>query len=94
MFFGDSLVDVGNNDYIHTIVKANLPPYGRDFEGNVATGRFCNGMLLSDMIGWSHVFCTCSCVTLSLIDRYLWLPFDIFRSLNTVVCSSIFMGFR
>ncbi|XP_047061880.1 GDSL esterase/lipase APG-like [Lolium rigidum] len=51
MFFGDSLVDVGNNDYIHTIVKANLPPYGRDFEGNVATGRFCNGMLLSDMIG-------------------------------------------
>ncbi|KAL8139823.1 hypothetical protein V2J09_005844 [Rumex salicifolius] len=29
--FGDSSVDVGNNDYLPTIFKANYPPYGRDF---------------------------------------------------------------
>lgn len=52
MLFGDSLVDVGNNDYIHhTVIKANFPPYGRDFKGHVPTGRFCNGKLLSDIIG-------------------------------------------
>lgn len=51
MLFGDSLVDIGNNDYIQTIAKANFPPYGRDFEDHVATGRFCNGKLLSDFIG-------------------------------------------
>lgn len=54
MFFGDSLVDVGNNDYINTIVKANLSPYGRDFqEDHVATGRFGNGKLISDFIGFT-----------------------------------------
>lgn len=51
MLFGDSLLDIGNNDYIHTVAKANFPPYGRDFEDDVATGRFCNGKVLSDFIG-------------------------------------------
>ncbi|KAE8772205.1 GDSL esterase/lipase APG [Hordeum vulgare] len=49
--FGDSFVDVGNNDYILTVAKANFPPYGRDFKNHVATGRFGNGKLLSDIIG-------------------------------------------
>ncbi|XP_066371647.1 GDSL esterase/lipase APG-like [Miscanthus floridulus] len=49
MTFGDSTVDVGNNDYLHTIIKANFPPYGRDFANHVATGRFCNGKLATDM---------------------------------------------
>ncbi|KAM3195512.1 hypothetical protein ACQJBY_071567 [Aegilops geniculata] len=48
--FGDSLVDVGNNDYFLTVAKANFPPYGRDFKDHVATGRFGNGKLLSDII--------------------------------------------
>ncbi|PWZ10217.1 GDSL esterase/lipase APG [Zea mays] len=47
--FGDSSVDVGNNDYLHTIIKANFPPYGRDFANHVATGRFCNGKLATDI---------------------------------------------
>ncbi|XP_010925408.1 GDSL esterase/lipase APG [Elaeis guineensis] len=47
--FGDSTVDVGNNDYIHTIFKANYPPYGRDFVNHQATGRFCNGKLATDI---------------------------------------------
>ncbi|KAK2983858.1 hypothetical protein RJ640_008534 [Escallonia rubra] len=36
--FGDSAVDVGNNDYIPTIFKANYPPYGRDFVNHQPTG--------------------------------------------------------
>lgn len=49
--FGDSAVDVGNNDYLHTIFKANYPPYGRDFINKVPTGRFCNGKLATDITG-------------------------------------------
>ncbi|CAN8252607.1 unnamed protein product [Cochlearia groenlandica] len=47
--FGDSVVDVGNNNHIYTIVKANFPPYGRDFmTTHQPTGRFCNGKLATD----------------------------------------------
>ncbi|XLU69669.1 hypothetical protein S245_028722 [Arachis hypogaea] len=49
MTFGDSVVDVGNNDYLPTIFKANYPPYGRDFVNHQATGRFCNGKLATDI---------------------------------------------
>ncbi|KAM7254387.1 hypothetical protein ACFE04_003767 [Oxalis oulophora] len=47
--FGDSSVDVGNNDYLPTLFKANYPPYGRDFINHKATGRFCNGKLATDI---------------------------------------------
>ncbi|OAY38128.1 GDSL esterase/lipase At5g22810 [Manihot esculenta] len=46
--FGDSVVDAGNNNHLYTIVKANFPPYGRDFINHQPTGRFCNGKLASD----------------------------------------------
>ncbi|XP_038719301.1 GDSL esterase/lipase At5g22810 [Tripterygium wilfordii] len=46
--FGDSVVDVGNNNHLYTIIKANFPPYGRDFANHRPTGRFCNGKLASD----------------------------------------------
>ena len=49
--FGDSVVDVGNNDYLPTILKANYPPYGRDFANQKPTGRFCNGKLATDITG-------------------------------------------
>ncbi|KAJ1289391.1 hypothetical protein BS78_02G160700 [Paspalum vaginatum] len=47
---GDSTVDPGNNDFIPTIAKSNFPPYGRDFDGGVATGRFSNGRLVTDFV--------------------------------------------
>lgn len=47
--FGDSTVDVGNNDYVPTFFKANYPPYGRDFANHKPTGRFCNGKLATDI---------------------------------------------
>ncbi|XP_027070612.1 GDSL esterase/lipase At5g03820-like [Coffea arabica] len=46
--FGDSVVDVGNNNNLPTLIKANFPPYGRDFLGHRPTGRFCNGKLATD----------------------------------------------
>uniref|UniRef100_A0A0D9VFQ0 GDSL esterase/lipase n=1 Tax=Leersia perrieri TaxID=77586 RepID=A0A0D9VFQ0_9ORYZ len=46
--FGDSTVDAGNNNAVATVVRSNFPPYGRDFPGRRATGRFCNGRLATD----------------------------------------------
>ena len=52
-FFGDSLVDTGNNDYLPTQIKADHPPYGRDFPGRAATGRFSNGLMIPDLLSTS-----------------------------------------
>lgn len=49
--FGDSAVDVGNNDYLPTLFRADYPPYGRDFVNRKPTGRFCNGKLATDITG-------------------------------------------
>lgn len=51
IIFGDSVVDVGNNNNRLTLVKANFPPYGRDFVTHRPTGRFCNGKLATDFTG-------------------------------------------
>ncbi|KDP45643.1 hypothetical protein JCGZ_17250 [Jatropha curcas] len=51
LFFGDSLLDTGNNNYIKTVLNANYAPYGQDYPGNVPTGRFSNGKLIPDMLG-------------------------------------------
>ncbi|XP_031121860.1 GDSL esterase/lipase At5g22810-like [Ipomoea triloba] len=48
ILFGDSIVDQGNNNNLETLVKANFPPYGRDYPKHIPTGRFCNGKLASD----------------------------------------------
>ncbi|PWA34952.1 GDSL esterase/lipase [Artemisia annua] len=56
--FGDSVVDVGNNNNLETLVKSNFPPYGRDFIHNQSTGRFCNGKLASDFTGENLGFTT------------------------------------
>ncbi|XP_058730486.1 GDSL esterase/lipase At4g16230-like isoform X2 [Vicia villosa] len=47
--FGDSLVDVGNNNYILSLTKANFLPFGIDF--GRPTGRFTNGRTIVDIIG-------------------------------------------
>jgi hypothetical protein len=45
--FGDSLVDNGNNNKLHSIEKANYMPYGIDFPGDhpSPTRRFFPGDL-------------------------------------------------
>lgn len=49
--FGDSLVDVGNNNFLSSIAKSNYFPYGIDFNNMQPTGRFCNGKTFVDLIG-------------------------------------------
>ena len=51
IIMGDSVVDAGNNNLRLTLVKANFPPYGRDFLAHTATGRFSNGKLAIDFTG-------------------------------------------
>ncbi|OAY28480.1 GDSL esterase/lipase At5g55050 [Manihot esculenta] len=49
--FGDSLVDVGNNNHLPvSIAKANFPHNGIDFPNKKATGRFSNGKNAADFI--------------------------------------------
>ncbi|KAL5207080.1 hypothetical protein ABZP36_031515 [Zizania latifolia] len=48
--FGDSLVDNGNNNYLITSARADSPPYGIDTPDHRATGRFCNGKNMPDII--------------------------------------------
>nr|XP_043634532.1 GDSL esterase/lipase EXL3-like isoform X2 [Erigeron canadensis] len=46
--FGDSYLDQGSNNNINTLIKANFPPYGKDFMGGIPTGRFTDGKSLAD----------------------------------------------
>lgn len=51
--FGDSLVDAGNNNYLPTLSRANIPPNGIDFKasGGKPTGRYTNGRTIGDIVG-------------------------------------------
>jgi hypothetical protein len=52
--FGDSLLDVGNNNYLPgaDVPRANMPYYGVDFPGGARpTGRFSNGYNVADLVG-------------------------------------------
>ncbi|KAK9155679.1 hypothetical protein Sjap_003159 [Stephania japonica] len=49
--FGDSLVDVGNNNHLPlSVAKADFPHNGVDFPGRKPTGRFSNGKNAADFI--------------------------------------------
>ncbi|KAI3463969.1 hypothetical protein Pfo_020632 [Paulownia fortunei] len=50
--FGDSLSDVGNNNYLSkSLARASLPWYGIDFGNGLPNGRFSNGRTVADIIG-------------------------------------------
>ncbi|KAL6592425.1 hypothetical protein ACP70R_049478 [Stipagrostis hirtigluma subsp. patula] len=50
--FGDSTMDVGNNNYLPgaDVPRADKPYYGVDFPGAVPTGRFSNGYNTADYL--------------------------------------------
>ncbi|KAL9272363.1 GDSL esterase/lipase-like protein [Drosera capensis] len=49
--FGDSLVDVGNNNYLlFSLFKVDFPHYGIDYLDQKATGRYSNGKNSADFI--------------------------------------------
>ncbi|RCV23254.1 hypothetical protein SETIT_4G284400v2 [Setaria italica] len=52
---GDSILDVGNNNYLPgaDVFRANRPYYGIDFPGRIPTGRFSNGFNTADYIAKS-----------------------------------------
>ncbi|KAK1368855.1 GDSL-lipase 1 [Heracleum sosnowskyi] len=58
MIFGDSLVDVGNNNILKTWARADYSPYGIDFKPFGPTGRFCNGRttvdFIAELLGFDH----------------------------------------
>ncbi|KAK2990031.1 hypothetical protein RJ640_004709 [Escallonia rubra] len=50
--FGDSLVDVGNNNHLKvSFAKADFPHNGVDYPGGKPTGRFSNGKNAADFLG-------------------------------------------
>jgi len=67
--FGDSLFDVGNNNYINTTAdyQANYSPYGETFF-KYPTGRFSDGRVLPDFIGIHYNF---GFMCLIKINQYL-----------------------
>ncbi|WVZ64145.1 hypothetical protein U9M48_013709 [Paspalum notatum var. saurae] len=56
--FGDSTLDVGNNNYLTgpDVPRADKPYYGIDFPGSIATGRFSNGYNIADYLAKSMGF--------------------------------------
>ena len=53
IIFGDSIVDTGNNNNnFKTLARSNFLPYGKDLKGGMPTGRFSNGKVPSDLIGY------------------------------------------
>eukprot|EP00253_Pinus_taeda_P022499 PITA_22499 len=49
--FGDSLSDVGNNNYLpQSLAKANYAWYGIDYGNGTATGRYTNGRTVCDIV--------------------------------------------
>ncbi|XP_010906926.1 GDSL esterase/lipase At5g37690 [Elaeis guineensis] len=49
--FGDSLTDVGNNNFLqYSLAKSNYPWYGVDYINRQPTGRFTNGRTIGDII--------------------------------------------
>lgn len=68
--FGDSLVDAGNNNYLSTLSKANIPPNGIDFKasGGNPTGRYTNGRTIGDIVGNFAFFLTYQ-LTFSILNN-------------------------
>ncbi|KAG0566258.1 hypothetical protein M758_7G046200 [Ceratodon purpureus] len=50
ILFGDSTVDVGNNNFLGSMVRSDFLPYGRDFDTRTPTGRFTNGRMVADFV--------------------------------------------
>lgn len=48
--FGDSTLDTGNNNHLHTLFRADHVPYGRDLPNHRPSGRFSDGRLITDFL--------------------------------------------
>lgn len=77
--FGDSLTEVGNNNFLQlSLAKSNYPFYGIDYIGGKATGRFTNGRTIGDII----------CNRLSVLLFFIMICFKLhwnFQKWNDVI---------
>ncbi|KAJ3683628.1 hypothetical protein LUZ60_013855 [Juncus effusus] len=78
--FGDSMMDVGNNNHLSADFKANYRPYGRDFKNHRPTGRFCNGKLPTD-------------ITAKRYNELKIAVFDIYQPLYELITAPSKQGF-
>jgi len=69
--FGDSTVDVGNNNCLNVTAaaRANYPQYGIDFPGSKPTGRFSNGFNTADLLARGLGFTKSPPAYLSLSEK-------------------------
>lgn len=76
--FGDSTIDVGNNNYLPgAVFKANYAPYGENFRRHRATGRFSDGKIVTDITG-------------AVLRRDMHTPMHIYPA--TVIRSIVLVG--
>ena len=74
--FGDSLSDVGNNNYLtKSLARAALPWYGIDFGNGMPNGRFTNGRTAADIVGTM-----CLCVSPGIFFLRIYDICDIYIS--------------
>jgi hypothetical protein len=85
--FGDSIMDPGNNNDLHTVVKANHAPYGKDFANHEPTGRFSNGLIPPDFLGKYLYVRTCVCAFLSGYNLSVSSPCDYVRRVLIPPCA-------
>ncbi|XP_066343594.1 GDSL esterase/lipase At4g16230-like [Miscanthus floridulus] len=74
--FGDSIVDVGNNNFIEKCdvdCKAYYPHYGVDYLDHAPTGRFSNGYNLADKLAQELGFAESPPPFLSLSNASQWM---------------------
>jgi hypothetical protein len=91
--FGDSLADVGTNNYLpHPVFRANFPPYGETYF-HKPTGRFTNGRNIVDFLGKSlrRWFSGLICAETDFLKLHAIFSSD--RS-GSIMCSNIVPDFE
>lgn len=84
--FGDSLTEVGNNNYLqYSLAKSNFPFYGIDYVGGQATGRFTNGRTIGDIVCMLITpKLQCLSFPFSFFAWFLWIALKLFMQLDVV----------
>ena len=90
IMFGDSIVDTGNNNGLTSVVKCDFPPYGRDFNGGMPTGRFSNGKVPSDFLGFLKTLSLSLSLSLSHTHTHTHPPFMVLKYMLSCCLVTLF----
>ncbi|XP_059670789.1 GDSL esterase/lipase At5g33370-like [Cornus florida] len=80
--FGDSIADVGTNNFLKSLARANYPYHGIDFPNSKPTGRFSNGYHTIDFIAKQFGYNSSPPPFLSLLQHNLSFKSNILRGVN------------